>query len=118
MQYEHPKLLSRAELEIEFANSDGDRILHALISAFYYEEPKWVQQSCLRFVEDENPTARRGAAIVLGNVSHVYAADLDLVVSLDALQKLKADKGEGVSAAAEDSLMIVLHMIEQLKWTH
>ena len=113
--YEQPRLLSRSELEQELASQDGERILHALISAFYSEDPDWVQKSCLRFIEHADSSARRASAIVLGNISHVHARDIDLMVSLEALQKLRSDHDENVRAAAEDAIESVLHMIGQLK---
>ena len=113
--YEQPKLMSRSELEQELASDDGERILSALISAFYSEDPNWVQKSCLHLATHKDGQARRAAAIVLGNVSGVHAKELNLMASLETLYKLRTDHEEAVKTAAEDSIETVLHMIGQLK---
>ena len=115
LKYEQPRSMSRSELEREFTSGDGSRIADALISSFYSETPEWVQKSCLRFVEHSDSHARRAAAIVLGNVSHMNAREVDLIVSHAALQKLEADQEESVKLAAQDSMILVLHMVGLLK---
>ena len=41
--YQQPPEMSRKQLEAEFATDDPERILHALIAAFYTEPPQWVE---------------------------------------------------------------------------
>jgi hypothetical protein len=96
----------------------GSAFKLALISAFYYEDANWLQEWCLRFVDHPSNSARHGAAIVLGNVSSVHALAIDLLKSLHALEKLKADAAEQVRIAADDSMHDVLHLIRLHKKVH
>ena len=115
LKYEQPLLMSHSELEQELASGNGERIANALLSAFYSENPEWVQKSCLRFAAHPDNQVRRNVAVVLGNVSHVYASEIDLNVSLETLQKLNTDNDASVRVASEDAIEGVLHMMGRLK---
>lgn len=104
--------MSRAELEEAFRSGNGEKIRDALISAFYSEKGEWVQGWCLKFSDHPDPIARYGVAVVLGNNAVVHRAEIDLVRSLEVVEKLAGDSEEGVRVAARDSLGDVLFAIK------
>jgi|SRR5271165_714121 len=104
--------MTRAELEETLRGLDGEKIRDALISASYSEKGEWVQSWCLRLSNHSDPTARYGAAVVLGNNAVVHFGELDLLKSLEAAEKLSADPEERVRIAAKDSLGDVLHAVK------
>jgi hypothetical protein len=104
--------MTRAELEEVFRSGDGGKIRNALISAFYSEKSEWVQGWCLTLIDHPDPIARYGVAVVLGNNAVVHRDEIDLLKSLEAVEKLGADSEEGVRVAARDSLGDILHAIK------
>ena len=112
MRYEQPPQMTRAELEEAFCCGNGEKIRDALISAFYSEKGDWVQGWGLKLSNHPDPIARYGAAVVLGNTAVRHRREIDLLKSLEAVQKLSADSEERVRAAAKDSLRDVLHAIK------
>ena len=104
--YKQPQKMSREELEAEFASDDAERILDALISAFYTEPHEDVEQWCYRFANHRDEPARRGAAIVLGNIA--LACGLrDFERAISVLETLRQEPV--LRMHAEDSLGYVLH---------
>ena len=103
--------MSRTELEEAFGSGNGERIRDALISAFYSEKGEWVQDWCLRLSDHQDPIARYGVAVVLGNIAVLHRRELDLVKCLEAVEKLSCDPEERVRPAAKDSLSDVLRAI-------
>jgi hypothetical protein len=111
VRYEQPPQMTRGELEEALRSGNGERVRDALISAFYSEKGEWIQSWCLKLSNHPDPTARYGVAVVLGNNAVVHRGEIDLLKSLEAVQKLGADSEERVRAAAKDSLGDVLHAI-------
>jgi hypothetical protein len=112
--YRQPQEMSREELEAEFASNDPERIMNALIAAFYTEPPDVLEAWCHRFAAHPGADARRGAAIVLGNTAAVYGLrDFERAVSV--LEELRQDPA--VKMHAEDSLDDVLHSGNRRKQT-
>lgn len=112
LKYEQPPPMSRPELEVAFQCGLGEKVRDALISAFYNEESRWVQDWCFRLVEHSDSIARYGVALVLGNIAVVHRDEVDLMKCLEAVERLTADADEGVRTAAKDSLDDVLHAIK------
>ncbi len=104
--YQQPPEMSREELEAEFATDDPERILHALIAAFYTEPPQWVEEWCFKFATHPGESARRGAAIVLGNIAVVHGT-CDFTRAVTTLEQLRQDPA--LKMHAEDSLEYVMH---------
>lgn len=104
--YRQPPEMSRDELEAEFASDDPERILNALIAAFYTEPPEDVERWCYRFAVHPGEPARRGAAIVLGNTAAVHGLR-DFVRAVTVLEALRQEPA--LKMHAEDSLDDVLH---------
>jgi hypothetical protein len=104
--------MTRAELEEAFGSGNGEKIRDALISASYSEEGEWVHGWCLKLSDHPDPIARCGAAVVLGNNAIAHRGEVNLVKSLEAVEKLGGDLEERVRAAAKDSLGDVLHAIK------
>lgn len=86
--YEQPPEMSREELEAEFASDDPERILNALIAAFYTEPPDLIEKWCYRFAGHPGEAARRGAAIVLGNTAAVHGLR-DFARAVSVLEELR-----------------------------
>lgn len=104
--YEQPPELSRSELEAEFASDDPERILNALIAAFYTESADDLENWCYTFASHPGEAARRGAAIVLGNTASVYGLR-DVARAVSVLERLRQEPT--LKMYAEDSLEYVLH---------
>ena len=104
--------MNRGELEEAFLSGSGERVRDALISASYSEKGEWVQGWCLRLSNHPDPIARYGAAVVLGPNAILHRGEIDLVKSLEAVEKLGADLEERVRTAAKDSLSDILHAIK------
>src|SRR5664279_5761200 len=77
--YQQPPRMSRSELEAEFATDDPDRILNALVAAFYTEPPDWVETHCYMFARHSGVAARNGVAIVLGSIGTCHRLSLSLI---------------------------------------
>jgi hypothetical protein len=103
--------MTLSELEREFGSGDGERIQEALLSAFYSRNCVWVESRCLHFLGSASAAARRGAAMVLGNLARVYGQRIDLANAHDALLRLSKDADKGVRAAVSDSLDTVMHRL-------
>jgi hypothetical protein len=112
VRFEQPPQMTRAELEEALRGGNGEKIRDALISASCSEKGEWVQSWCVRLSNHSDPTARYGAAVVLGNNAVVHFREIDLLKSLEAVEKLSADPEERVRVAATDSLGDVLHAIK------
>ena len=118
MRYQQPPRMSRPEIERELASGDGERILTALLSAFYSEDCAWVERRCLQFLQSSSASARRGAALVLGHLAGAYGDEIDLVGASEVLTTLSADADESVRVAASDSLVDVLHSLKLQRKLH
>ena len=101
--------MSRAELEAEFASDQPERILNALIAAFYTEPADWVETRCYACASHSSAVARRGAAIVLGNIG-CSSGLKDLSRAVMVLETLREDEDAQVKMQAEDSLNWVLDL--------
>jgi hypothetical protein len=54
------------------ATDDTERILRALIAAFYTQPPDWVETRCFTFATHSGVAAPNGVALGLGNISSCY----------------------------------------------
>lgn len=99
--YERPPVLSREQLEAEFASGDSDRISQALVAAFYTEPPHVVEEWCVRFASHAGTSARRAAATVLGNTAALHGL-ADFPRAVKVLETLRSDPT--ICAYAEDAL--------------
>jgi hypothetical protein len=111
MKYKLPPQLTLAELEREFASGDGRRIQAALWSALRWKNCVWVESRCLFFLGASSASARRGAALVLGDLARVHGERIDLINTREALRRLAKDADKGVRAAVKDSLDTVMHRL-------
>lgn len=83
-----------------------------LLSVFHTEAGRGVQDRCLKLVDHPDPVARRGVALILGNIAAVHRNELDRMKCQPALEKLTCDTEEEVRTAGLDSGDYVLHAIE------
>jgi hypothetical protein len=110
--YKQPPKMSRGELEVEFATDDPERILNALLAAFYTEQPDWVETRCYMFASHPGMAARNGAAIVLGNIGCCYSLS-DFNRAAAVLELLRCDPDPTVRMNAQDSLNWILERAEK-----
>jgi hypothetical protein len=111
MKYHQPPQLTLAELEREFASGDGKRIQAALLSALRWKNCVWVESRCLFFLGASSASARRAAALVLGNLALAHGERIDLINTREALRRLAKDTDKGVRTAVKDSLDTVMHRL-------
>jgi hypothetical protein len=111
MKYKEPPQLTLAELEREFASGNGKRIQGALWSALRWKNCVWVESRCLFFLGVSSASARRGAALVLGDLARDHGERIDLINTREALQRLAKDADKGVRAAVKHSLDTVMHRL-------
>jgi hypothetical protein len=74
--------ISREAAASAFSSGDADRICHALISLAYHDgDWRWVQDTCLHFLRNDNPQISGVAATCLGHVARIHGIlDKDKVV--------------------------------------
>jgi hypothetical protein len=113
MRYEQPPDFSDSELEAELASGNPERIAKALLSAFYSQEPGWIEARCLEYATAESAVVRRMVAIVLGNVSNIAAEYVRLNRIVDALSILAGDPDVTVADQAGESLSIAIEMLQR-----
>jgi hypothetical protein len=113
MKYEQPPHFSDLELQDEFTSGNPERIAQALLSAFYSQEPSWIEARCLEYATAESAVVRRMVAIVLGNISNTAAEYVRLDRMVNALSILANDPDRSVRAQADDSLSVALEMLRR-----
>src|SRR5664280_1608288 len=114
--YQQPPRMSRSELEAEFATDDPDRILNALVAAFYTEPPDWVETHCYMFARHSGVAARNGVAIVLGSIGTCHRLS-DLSRAVAVLEALRHDPNPMVKMNAQDSMDWVLERARKREQT-
>ena len=71
--FENVGPIDRAAAEVEFASGDSLRICKALVSlAFHDPDWHWVQDICLRFLNDNNPEIGGVSATCLGHLARIH----------------------------------------------
>ncbi|WP_159076082.1 hypothetical protein [Microvirgula aerodenitrificans] len=73
MKNKAPEVISKQDAEALFESAQPEIICQALVSlAFYEQDWKWVQDKCLFFIQEKNPSVRRVAATCLGHVARIH----------------------------------------------
>ena len=73
MKYKAPEAIPKQDAEALFESAQPEIICQALVSlAFYEPDWKWVQDKCLFFIQEKNPSVRRVAATCLGHVARIH----------------------------------------------
>ena len=107
MKYHEIFPMDRADLERLFESGDETAIIDALLSAAYYDSDwRWVQTTCLRFLDHPAKWVRWNAVTCLGHLARIHK-ELDLQIVLPKLLPMKADSD--IAPNIEDSL-------EDIKW--
>jgi hypothetical protein len=91
MNYHEILPMSRRELETLLESGNETAIVEALLSAAFFDhEWRWVQGTCLRFLEHADLNVRQNAVMCLGHIARIHR-NLDLELVLPKLLALKAD---------------------------
>lgn len=91
MKYHEIFPMGRPELEALMESGNENAIVEALLSAAYFDPDwRWVQGTCLRFLDHTDAGVRANAATCLGHIARIHK-NLDLDVVLPKLSSLKGD---------------------------
>jgi len=102
LEYQEIFPMDRAELERLLASGNEKAIIEALLCAALYDPDwKWVQATCLRFLDHPEKWVRWNAATGLGHIARIHR-QLDTDIVLPRLMALKADPS--ISSNVEDAL--------------
>jgi hypothetical protein len=102
MKYEEPAKIDRADAETAFATGDSERISDALVRFAYHDpEWRWVQDTCLQFLDHPDTSVRGVAATCLGHVARIHGR-IDGLRVVPALRRLLPI--DEVGGPAEDAL--------------
>ena len=102
MKYHEIFPLNRPDLERLLESGNQKAIIDALLSAAYYDPDwKWVQTTCLRFLDHSETDVRWNAATCLGHVARIHKK-LDTEIVVPKLTALKADPT--IAANVQDAL--------------
>lgn len=111
MEYHEIFPLSRHELEKLLDSGKERAIIDALLSAAYYDADwRWVQETCLRFLDHSDRGVRSIAIICMGHIARIHKT-LDVEIVLPRLLALKAEDpsiAPSVDDAIED-IQVFLH---------
>lgn len=108
-KYDEVQRISKEEAAKAFASGDPERVCRALVSiAFYDDDWRWVQETCMSCLTDSNPQISGTAATCLGHVARIHR-QIDKEEILVALRAhLQDSKISGrVSDAIDDIDMFV-----------
>jgi hypothetical protein len=102
VQYEHPPVFSRDELQRQLKSDSPDQVAHALVSAAFHEADwRWVQDWCIRLTAHADLNVRLVAIISLGHIARIHhCLDLGRVLPLLALKA----KESALEGTVEDTL--------------
>ena len=102
LKYQAITPLDKAEAGKMLLSGDEESIMMALLGAAEGDaEWRWVQEQCLRFINDPRETVARGAVMALGNLArHEGQLDLDIVVPAIKARRQKAS-GELLGACGD-----------------
>ena len=99
----------RADLERLLGSGNEEAIMEALVSAAFYDpEWKWVQTTCLRFLDHPDKRVRCSAATCLGHVARIHRR-LDIEIIVPRLIALSGDPS--IRPHAETALDDINHFI-------
>jgi hypothetical protein len=99
--------MEREDLERLLDSGNEKFIIDALLSAAFYDPDwKWIQTTCLRFLDHPEKSVRWNAATCLGHIARIHR-QLDIEIVLPRLMALKADPS--IAANVEDAL-------DDIKW--
>jgi hypothetical protein len=102
MEYHEIFQMDRTDLERLLESGNEKAIVEALLSAAYYDPDwKWVQGTCLRFLDHSDTSVRWNAATCLGHIARIHG-QLDSEVVIPKLISRKADAD--IAASIEDAL--------------
>ena len=102
MEYHEIFPMDRADLERLLESGNEKAIIDALLSAAFYDPDwKWIQTTCLRFLDHPKTDVRWNAATCLGHVARIHRK-LDVEIVVPKLMSLKADAA--IAPNVEDAL--------------
>lgn len=91
MQYKRIQPVTKYEAEAVFAQGTSEHIIEALLGVTYHgEDWRWVQHTCLTFLDRPDPQIQWTAIQCLGHLA-TFQTTLDLAMVLPALQAHEAD---------------------------
>lgn len=107
MKYHEIFPMERADLERLLNSGNEKAIIDALLSAAFYDPDwKWVQTTCLRFLDHPEKWVRWNAATCLGHIARIHRR-LDTEIVVPRLMALKADAS--IASNVDDAL-------DDIKW--
>ena len=91
MKYHEILPMERTDLDRLLTSGNQKAIIDALLSAAYHDPDwRWVQSTCLRFLDHPEHSVRWNAVTCLGHIARIHRQlDADIVVPI--LMTLKAD---------------------------
>lgn len=107
MEYHEAFRIERPDIERMLESGDETGTADALLSAAFYDQDwRWVQNTCLRLLDHPATVVRWNAAMCLGHIARIHK-HLDAAIVIPTLQALKSDQSIGPSM--QDAL-------DDIKW--
>jgi hypothetical protein len=102
--------ISRTEAKNAFKSGDVERITHALLGLAHYEDDlKWVQDLCVQYLANENPSLRATAATCLAHLTRIHGK-LDKRRVMPLLKSLRDDPE--ISGFIDDAIGDINHFLK------
>jgi hypothetical protein len=101
-EYDQVEPIAQAVAEEIFTSGDTIMICKALVAVTYHNDDwKWVQDTCLKFLSDENLEVSGVAATCLGHLARIHGK-LEKTKVVNALRRRLGNSG--ISGRIEDAL--------------
>ena len=100
--YKEPVPISRAEAQLAFSSGKPQKICDALVRVTFNEPDwRWVQDECLRFIDNPNPDVRGLAVTCIGHIARIHG-HLDTERVIERLKRIGKD--DEIYGRVEDAL--------------